>query len=327
MAVQHPNISCGGFPSDDRYVSKLVEWKYAADEDRSISFVDRIDPDGIFHCRLVHKAATLRRPYVCEDCGKNPCSASCCNAGLDVYTLYIYEYGGKVLLKTTETLVYDHEITNVRNLLLGLWRLFYGLVVMYRNNFYHLDIKPDNIVYQEYPEETVIKYIDFGVSKKGPDIETGRHYYLFDDYVCHSPDAFLTNRSGRDSFDYLVNKYQTNVQKRVMVLNRMSCSDNWTVNYDGEKLLSEMKSTSNKDVYSRIDVFSLGTNIKLLLSVMKDFTGPDLVCRDLLWSLALKMESASILDRISPDDAFKEYISIIQSVYGVDYANKMKHFC
>lgn len=322
MAVQHPNISCGGFPSNDKYVSKLVEWKYAVDEDRSISFVDRIDPDGTFHCRLVHKAATLRRPYVCQDCGKNPCSASCCNAGLDVYTLYIYEYGGKVLLKTTETLVYDHEITNVRNLLLGLWRLFYGLVAMRRNNFYHLDIKPDNIVYQEYPDETVIKYIDFGVSNRGSDIETGRLHYLFDDYVCHSPEAFLTNR--RDSIDYLASKYRANVEKRVKVLNRMSCSNNWSADYSEEKLLSEIKHISNKDVYSRIDVFSLGTNIKLLLSVVKDFTGPDLECRNRLWSLAAKMESFSILERISPIDAYNEYISIIQSVYGADYSDKMK---
>ncbi len=185
--VYKPALSCkNGQPIGDGYISKLLTKVEAIQEASVMNVIDKMDPDGIFHYPLVNKCKTKFQPRRCANCHDEDCKSTCCDVG-NTTDILIYEDGGLSLQNAMTTPL------NAKNYFIGIWRLFFGLTVMHYNEFYHLDIKPDNIMVQETAAETIVKFIDFGIAMTKSDatitLQTSKLDSLFERYIYHPPDA------------------------------------------------------------------------------------------------------------------------------------------
>lgn len=330
--VYRPNLSCrdGSFDSDDNYISKLMRPDAALDEENVMKEVDSIDPHGVFHYQIVKKCQSPER-YGDDE-------------------LLIYENGGSELISYSYRLgMLEVRPTDPKKMFLGLWRLFCGLYVMHNNDYYHLDIKPANIVYKETPEETIIKYIDFGIAYRGRQIDLGEADVLFrSQYVFHPPETIYIPQSittGRNFFDASVNArdqslssltggamfaagelskvYESIASKMIKKL-MAHPSNNWEKMNDKKFKDKQNIQVRSRAIYTRVDVFMLGTVIHILLSLLQDLPDQELAAKTRLLALAKAMSHPNIFQRIGPRKAFIEYIRTIQDVYGIDYMDKLQ---
>lgn len=330
--VYRPNLSCrdGSFDSDDNYISKLMRPEAAQDEEEVMKTVDQIDPDGVFHYPIVKKCQSPKG-YGGDD-------------------LLIYENGGSELIGYSYRLgMFEVRPTDPKKMFLGLWRLFCGLYVMHNNDYYHLDIKPPNIVYKETPEETIIKYIDFGIAYSGRQIDLGHANLVFQSqYAYHPPETIYIPQAvttGRNFFDESVNirdqtlssltggamhakgelsKVYDSITTKMIKKLLEHPSNGWEKNNDLKFKDKPTIQVRTRAVYTRVDVFMLGTVIHILLSLLQDLSDQDRAVKTRLLALAKAMSHPNIFRRIGPRKAFIEYIRTIQDVYGIDYMDKLQ---
>ncbi len=281
--VYRPIVKCAdgsNLEDDDRYVSKLTSGPNAREEEYVMMKIDKIDPTGIFHYQLVKHCTTEFKPVSCNNCGKrkgSDCHDTCCDANLTVEPqqrkkedktlhLLIYEDGGTDLLNVNSDLDYVSKPYHIRNLFLGLWRLFVGLYVMHNNDYYHFDIKPNNIVVKELPGETIVKYIDFGMAKTGEKLnemnETGAADYMFiQPYIFYPIEAFLISKYWNDA---IVKAVPSNFERF-----EISLKQNMTAHVKGRVALGRYKSGA----YEKVRGLNQITNSKLWN--LKDYDNSD----------------------------------------------------
>ena len=148
------------------------------------------------------------------------------------------------------------------NLLVKMKPLFYGLNKLYENNLIHLDIKVNNIVIHN----NVFKYIDFGLSSELSDnkhlktrslseLDNTRYYlwYPLEYIYLHSPkyelDIELLKMNKRKHYD-----------KGIKLYKLLGYDFKQTV----EDSLKNNSKKNTKELYSMIDIFSLGIMIPYL---------------------------------------------------------------
>lgn len=346
--VYRPPLKCRGrAPLSGNYITKLMDDNDADIESDKMSIIDAIDPAGVFHYPLADSCQTDFVPMNCEECEDDSCRETCCH--IEGSSLLSYEDGG-VDLET-----YTRRPVDVKRYFLGLWRLFYGLYMMHSNHFYHFDIKPSNIVVKETPAETIIKFIDFGLSRTNTEMEerlkTSSLDYMFKNYNYYPADTVLITRrhkvsSDRDEFFAFYKKKMTEaLSKRMTALhgsviwpNQSSTSTGY--NATSKKVLNQLDRIFNKlsldgmfydsyfriwNIYRRVDVYSLGLALNMSLKNVSKFstmTPTDMVFSGRLIALTHKMFEQNILERIDPLTAYREYTALAKEVYNVDMSEK-----
>ena len=147
-------------------ISKLfTDAKDALEEFDMHSLMTRIDPRGIFTIQIRGKCVVPSDKFVMSELKK-------CNEDDDKvlfvkqkeFHQIVFEDGGRDLdlnFKTLQKGLEEENQVGFKELFVGMHSIFDGLVLMAKNNLSHLDIKPDNIVYNQ--KTMKMSLIDFGL--------------------------------------------------------------------------------------------------------------------------------------------------------------------
>lgn len=158
-----PPIKCKTDKERRRGISKLINHYDANVEIKHYEFIDKIDPYGIFHIPLEHVCNFNLETIEPKIDGniKNSCDLFQEDPlGRDMKLLF-FKHGGKDWdTFFTSNLQLSYKQWNL--FFSGLYRLFYGLYMMSKHSFIHLDIKWNNIMIQ--PKTFQSSLIDFGIS-------------------------------------------------------------------------------------------------------------------------------------------------------------------
>lgn len=359
--VYKPSLSCvdGSFDSSDQYVSKLMNYSRAEDEENVMTRVDEIDPNDVFHYPIVKFCQSGFKPKVCTSCDEDDeeCFATCCNVKY-TNTLLIYEDGGHDLTRYIQTnLSQPKNINNLPSFYLGLWRLFFGLFVMHNNDYYHLDIKPDNIIVKETSDSYDIRYIDFGIAKNVTDLDMGIPEgdtdVIFENYIYQPQQAKLLRSDIIRFFSDLHKTRQDLATKQARMKGTLHrfldrgltektklgeffpklkgyydnmSNDDYVKNVDEDidMFMSIDRRFFIRPIYTRIDVYMLGFCLKALIADIRDSNprGRDLEFTNRLDDLANDMNAMNISKRIGPRKAFTRYIKMAGNIYGVNMTPK-----
>tara|TARA_B100001057_G_C22513671_1_gene818969 strand:- start:19 stop:795 length:777 start_codon:yes stop_codon:yes gene_type:complete len=200
--------------------------------------------------------------------------------------------------------------------------LFYGLEQLKKHKISHLDIKVNNIVLHD----KVFKFIDFGLSSEFSDSShfktrslseyNNKRFYLWYplEYIyCHSSKSDekyeLSRISKRKHYDKGIQIYKL-------------------LGYDFHKIAEECiknKVSNYKDLYSLIDVFSLGIMIPYLFidyNLIRHIKKSDFLTD--LFNLFSKMCHPEYDKRIKPDECLELYNSLILKYSSLKSGSKKK---
>jgi serine/threonine protein kinase len=192
--VYDPPLKCKGREDRGDGVTKLISRMDALDELTEQKKVDIIDPQFEYH---------LMTPEMCQlgDFDKdNDNNLLDCKSLVDKYSkedlvLLKMENGGRSLKQFLPKLK-KMKIEEQINFICGMKNLFKGLVDFVKNNFLHLDIKLDNIVYKE--ETNRFNFIDFGLSTNIGTFWKNSRFLIDAEYYAYPGDIFLLSSKNID---------------------------------------------------------------------------------------------------------------------------------
>jgi len=169
--VWSPEINpCGADCDTQECVSKTFhKERYGREERNQNRFIDRFDPTGKYHfiqlaeCNVPTRNIPIPPPQTGR---RSPCVSN-----KDTTYTIVSQRGGPDLYKVLRTTADTVQI------LRGLVNLFDGLISFHNQNFYHIDIKEENVLLDV--RNNIYKFIDFGLSLDNPpaDIIDGAYYY------------------------------------------------------------------------------------------------------------------------------------------------------
>lgn len=182
--VFEPAQKCKGETFRRPGVSKLMDRPDAIDEIKEQEKVDKIDTNFDYHLRPPHMCGvdmnTFRdRENSLRDCRRMPAVPS----NFSEIALLIMENGGESLKTYNKEKLGSKTARQKIDYICGMKNLFKGLVDFSKNNFMHLDIKPDNVLYNE--ETGRFNFIDFGLSNDIEDFVEKKYFLLDYGYFYH----------------------------------------------------------------------------------------------------------------------------------------------
>jgi len=232
----------------------------------------------------------------------------------DTNNMMIGLYGGDTFEDYLVQKVFRNNSKNIDksmyNLLIKMKPLFYGLTKLYDNNLIHLDIKVNNIVIHN----NVFKYIDFGLSSELKDFKhlknrslselNNNRYYLW--YPLEYIYLHLSNNES--DIELLKMNKRKHYDKGVKIYKLLG--------YDFKKCLEHCIKNNNKnnpkELYSMIDIFSLGIMIPYLFI---DYNQTKYIKSSLflkeLFNLFSNMCNPDHNKRIKPIECLKLYNDLI----------------
>jgi serine/threonine protein kinase len=208
-----------------------MDKKSAEEEIELLKGVERIDPRGHYHWKLIKVCPAPKTIYdwPSDESGR-PCSHY---FGPKAQLLY-FPYGGPPF----SDFVNGFTVFDLRTLW-AVRRLFLGLRVFQRNGFIHGDIKPDNMVYVASRDSVsaaspyYIKYIDFSLSFTMS--KFGIPYEVYDYWP---PEAILMSPKKTDD-ECALKSYAK--QARVAALTQATSMQRETIETNFERAWSEGK--------------------------------------------------------------------------------------
>lgn len=325
--VYRPSIPCLDKEPIRDTISKVITYSNAIVEVQNTNMVTRIDRKQVFHyasyggCKL---------NYYPDDC--------------HIQSEYqVVQKDGGYSLKT----YIDRNrrqagwYPNIPGFITGWWRLFVGLYVLHNNDMYHMDIKPDNIIVKSDRERYKMKYIDFGLLRKGGDFEKWdcKHNYpwypietilLNPKMITHMLDLIGKNKSVDEFIDSVNRIFNMDIiSDRSLIRARYTFEDPIQLGIDmrnnlgyimkkfEQRLLSNPE-TSVQDlmrlIYTRVDVYSLGVTLRQLRPIYsKDNQNVDDI--DML---VKNMSEVNIDSRCGPHVALCSFNQILKRLNVMD---------
>lgn len=261
------------------------------DELHALEIAKRLDPTGEYHIPLT---AVCNVKYPNDECT----SDMLLHTNKKTAQQMVFPFGGVSLTKATHT----------KELVYNMINLFRGLATFNSHRFYHLDIKPENIMV----DKSVPRLIDFGLSTLAS--EAHRPNVLYQTiYVFWPPELVLLRYSGnvkRDDIQFHINKYFENRSVKEWVLSIYSKTR--MVIPHIEQVVDSICRIPNKveNILEKADVFGLGiTLMYMLLDVIK-FDFPQ---KDKIIELGMKMVQLVPQDRITMQQALSEFTRITEN--------------
>ncbi len=325
--VYRPSIPCLDKEPIRDTISKVITYSNAMVEVQNTNMVTRIDRKQVFHyagyggCKL---------NYYPDDC--------------HIQSEYqVVQKDGGYSLKTYIDRNRRHAgwYPNIPGFITGWWRLFVGLYVLHNNDMYHMDIKPDNIIVKSDRERYKMKYIDFGLLRKGGDFEKWdcKHNYpwypietilLNPKMITHMLDLIGKNKSVDEFIDSVNRIFNMDIiSDRSLIRTRYTFEDPIQLGIDmrnnlgyimkkfEQRLLSNPE-TSVQDlmrlIYTRVDVYSLGVTLRQLRPIYsKDNQNVDDI--DML---VKNMSEVNIDSRCGPHVALCSFNQILKRLNVMD---------
>jgi len=307
--VMRPHVPCSkadkGHGSKD-YVSKVFKERRKANEEWDMHrIVEALDPNGAFTIRLVEKCDVPLRAFPqMRKCKKWKRKHLHQRKARQL----VYEYGGITLTDVP----FNSDRIPLDMVLDDFVRLFRGLIVMKKKSFGHLDIKPDNIVYN--PEKRKMALIDFGLATEFDDVYTytcasmHRHSYIyyppefaiFFNLFRNHPTYHSEKYDAKPDLDPFLNYanmiFEPHIHKYLETCGRLEHV------LDQIQKLEIMPDDTLFDA-TKVDVFSLGVCI---LDLLAEYTVVNATTERVL-DVVMHMLNPDSRLRYTPEKAFTEY--------------------
>lgn len=316
--VFQPNVPCNKFEEISRkYVSKIFKHDiHALEEEIYQKEIEELDPNSEFTIKLYDSCSITRETLRNEI---KECKNLRDSKDKKKFNQIIYEYGGVSLSKAAT--MYDPSI-----LYPAFISLFKGLVVFEEHGKIHLDIKPDNIVFNN--ETKKMAYIDFGLMTKSDELYKLTPENNISDLVffMHYPPEFkiavgIKNPWYIDSNSSIIKVAIKALEKIKPLLNKYNIYENIYKEFEilNEIITNEFESgvcdvCEKYLIPSKVDIYSLGITLLLSLAVsdnnfiILDYLDYSQVSE--MIKLACDMILPKSTDRISPKEAYKKFKEI-----------------
>lgn len=289
--VFEPAQKCKGETFRRPGVSKLMDRSDAIDEIKEQEKVDKIDPTFEYHLRPPHMCGvdmnTFRdRENSLKDCRRMRQIPD----NFSETVLLIMENGGESLQTYNKEKLGSKTSRQKIDYICGMKNLFKGLVDFSKNNFMHLDIKPDNVLYNE--ETGRFNFIDFGLSNDIKDFVEKKDFLLDYGYFYHPFYMVLL-----DNIDQLAPLDTEKGQEFVNKLHKITQRSDYVYNgFNAKYLVGSRYSTANtstlqptKREYEDI-VHRLYEEWKVDISFPRELNPPD----ELLYDYCKKIDIFSL---------------------------------
>lgn len=209
--VMKPSISCLNARKNLDNVSKLFKEKKEANEEKRIhdQIIKKIDPGGNF-TTILYEGCDISSFYF-----PNAELKKCKNFDLEhnkrlKIPQLVYQYGGIDLDMAPNKFGFKLIFDNLGN-------IFKGIMTMSENGFYHMDIKPGNIVIHPITKKTSL--IDFGLSSNRKNVYTSSNIHILKhSYQYYPPEFFILNQ-------YYLQKIKNN-KNQIVFKNYIQLRDN-----------------------------------------------------------------------------------------------------
>ena len=327
--IFRPGISCKildeAVQNNINKVSKVFKNSTSRNEEIQMhgQIVEQIDPEGLFTVKLLESCDIQRKRIAQEEVDK------CKNFNVhekvkNTLPQILYEYGGHDLTRASTK--YSFE-----KLFIALHRAFRGLVHMEKKKFAHIDIKPDNIVYNSETEK--LSLIDFGLGSPFGRIYRSQNEYLFEHTYPYFPPefpAFIQDpdilRNTKNAIRLIVNRgmrYFTDTELEPL------WSDVFGTNLETnmDALFQDVKKIQK--YANRLDVYMLGvTTLEMLYLCCKNKTSEITrvnkeFYRNVL-NLIRRMVEFLPSKRFTPKEAYKEYKNVVSQIHDVPESPKKR---
>ena len=312
--VMRPGVACKRKVSNDKNtVSKLFIKKPSKDEEVVLhhKIIDAIDPEGIFTVKLLDNCNIKKDLFPQDEINK------CRNFPLKKKTStksfpqILYEYGGHDLLQASRRFPFEE-------LFLALEAAFKGIMIMGEKGFGHIDLKPENMVYNN--ETGKLSIIDFGLATKLDDLYVEDNLYIFEhEYMYFPPEFSVIANEWINEEDDKVDEKQNRMQLLKRVRNLNDGTNDPVIRGIFQEVNRYPEGTfTNLYQPKKVDVYMLGASIiDLLYHSMahgnmnyqknhKFYVG--------VLELTKKMLAYYPNDRITPSEAYKEYKDVVKLI-------------
>lgn len=283
--VYRPPLKCMCHTSwTSSFVSKQTTMKYAKKEFENSKLMVPIDPRQQFHVGVEHICFSIEEPVDNSN------------------VLLFFRYGGKEL----HSYIDRGHINDLRRFISGLRNVMYGIFKMNSNDYYHLDIKTNNIVYKH-----TMRLIDFGHSQVIENPAEYRSQRFLRHYTYLPPEAIVLAPEKQTPEKIASYVYMYMNDSHVLEHHSLLTSHNIdTPTY--QDILNTIYDVQEQDgqehTVRKLDSYAMGmTLIKILLYIddMKQLT-----CYTELLQLALDMTHINPINRTGSKDAYQRIIRL-----------------
>lgn len=335
--VFKPGLRCSK-KQDKKTISKIFSSQTNSknEYDTYMNKIIPIDPDNIFTIKLYEKCGVEKNhfdniEYYCNGFSKSK-----------LYSQIVYENGGLNLTESSSKYYFEDLYISFEN-------IFYGLMILDSAKISHLDIKPDNLVYNSEKNKTSL--IDFGLSTNYHKIyDYSRINLLKHPYIYYPPEFMLMfhkltmkeniiyktwedylkenkNTINQDlqqninKLQYLLNKYTTDETHSKYKLFYKSLIKLLSLYNSNEKLLKVKKIINENDIekyHNKIDVYMWG--ITLLIVFLNAYKNQKLNIKkyhtiyNKILKLIMNMINLNPINRITPLEAYEYYTKILKNI-------------
>ena len=318
--VLKPPIPCKDKIEIENSITKIFDNKNEKNDEvyTNKKIIKKIDPTNYF---------TVELKVECDiDLNKYPkVETNKCKNFLEKsnkkYMQIIYEDGGISL----DSYMRDNSKPPIK--LKYFERLFKGLVELEKNNGSHLDIKPDNIVFN--PINNKLCIIDFGLYNKTKDVYSSKLHYLHGHpYYFYPPEfsIYYHRKYVLDNYVTIMNQDRTkkfcNIFNIYLYLYKTNFNDNINKFYNKISTFEDYNnrySTNGElrkylDKYAnKVDIYMLGITLLIYFSYKTpDYNSNPILCKQ-IGDLLCNMLNLNIEERYTPQQAYNAFISIIES--------------
>lgn len=317
--VMAPGISCKSKNPQHNTVSKLFSLPDKSSEEVILhkKIIGAIDPKNIFttdlkeHCDIPTKVFDQNEIKKCRNFTMH-------DTKKQSLPQILYEYGGFDLMESCRRYMFDE-------LFQAMAAPFKGLIILGEKNYVHLDIKPENMVYNSDTKKMSI--IDFGLASTMSDVYRHEKLYILQHTYPYYPPEFLVaaNLYKKGSTHNLMQNYAylsfmikklyvsarnipNEVLQELQKLNAIDVDDLVKAVNNGRQVMDPTK----------IDIYMLGVSLFEILEMCVihnkvDFSAnPKFYAR--IIKLIRKMVDANPITRCSPEDALVEYSKIVRNL-------------
>ena len=314
--VLRPPIACKKQYGIKNSISKIFDQRSQKNSEVIIHnrIINKIDPSNYFTVKLIDKCNININDYPATEIIK------CKNFENNEsdFSQIIYEDGGISLdtyMRDTDNGIIEYKYFE---------RLFKSLVELEKHNSAHVDIKPDNIVYNIDTKKMCL--IDFGLLSKISDVYSKKNSFLHaHDYYFYPTDfnVYYHRFNITSNYDDIISKSRIRKFFELWNLNDFIYTDNYN-NFDEfyakVSVISDFSDTNNTTGKTRkffnkfsnkVDVYMLGISLLIYLSYKLPKYDSNPVFFSKIRDLICNMINLNPEKRYSPMQAYKKFKELI----------------